>query len=187
MPIKVSGKNIDIGDSLREYVVQEVSNLIDKYAGEKTGASVTFTKDHRLFDVDACVHLSKGFILKTSGSSDDPYKAVASALERLEDRIKKHKHRIMDKTRRVQWEEGAKNATGYVLERTVSANVEADEEHLVIAEQERFVLTLSVSEAVMKLDLGDLPVVMFRNAESDRINVVYKRHDAHIGWIDYKE
>ena len=73
----------------------------------------------------------------------------------------------------------------YIIERKPSSNDE-DEEHLVIAEQESSILPLSVSEAVMKLDLTEMPVVMFKNADSGRINVVYKRSDGHIGWIDYK-
>lgn len=186
MQIKVSGKNIDIGDSLREYTEKEVDNLIDKYVGEPIDANIVIEKDHRLFDVEACLHLYKGFVIKSNGTSDDPYKAVALALERLEDRIKKHKNKIKNKHRRSEWETEASNAKGYVLERKDSTTEENDEEHLIIAEQEKYVLPLSVSEAVMKLDLTDMPVVMFKNAESGRINIVYKRPDGHIGWVDYQ-
>lgn len=184
MSIKVSGKGIDLGDSLKEYAIKETENLIDKYLGEKIDSNILITKDNRLFDVEACLRLSKGFVIKTNGSSDDPYKAVASALERLEERIKKHKHRIKNKQRRTEWHDGI-DATKYVVERK-NSDSDNDEEHLVIAEQEGFILSLSVSEAVMKLDLTEMPVVMFKNADSGKINVVYKRPDGHIGWIDYK-
>lgn len=185
MTIKIAGKNIDLGDSLREYAEKEIENLVDKYLGEEIESSILIGKDNRLFDVEVCLYLNKGFVIKTNGSSDDPYKAVASALERLEERIKKHKNRIKNKARRSEWVKGV-DATRYVVERKDAQNDASDEEHLVIAEQEGFILSLSVSEAVMKLDLTEMPVVMFKNADSGRINVVYKRPDGHIGWIDYK-
>lgn len=185
MPIKVSGKNLDIGESLKEFTTKEVENLLDKYVGEDLDSTVNISKDNRLFNVDVCLYLMKGFVLKTGGTSDDPYRAVLIALERLEERIKRHKHRIRNKQRRAGWETGALDAKRYVIERREQNN-DDDEEHLVIAEQDGAVLMLSVSEAVMKLDLADLPVVIFKNIETERINVVYKRPDGHIGWIDYK-
>lgn len=185
MSVKISGKNVDLGNSLREYISKETENLIDKYLGEEIESVVTIEKDNRLFDTEVCSHLHKGFIIKTNGTSDDPYKSFDSALERLEERIKKHKHRIKNKQRRLEWTKGIE-ATGYIVERRDSSG-DSDEEHLVIAEQEGYILALSVSEAVMKLDLTEMPVVMFKNADSGRINAVYKRSDGHIGWIDYKE
>ena len=185
MTIKVSGKNIDLGNSLKEYIIKETENLVDKYFGEKIESHILISKDNRLFDSEVCVHLHKGFVIKTNGSSDDPYKAVDLALERLEDRIRKHKNRIKNKERRTEWTKGIE-AKKYVVERKDSVS-DSDEEHLVIAEQEGYILSLSVSEAVMKLDLTEMPVVMFKNADSGRINVVYKRPDGHIGWIDYNE
>lgn len=184
MTVKISGKNISLGESLKEFAEKETENLVDKYLGEKIDSSVSISKDNRLFDVEACLYLNKGFVIKTNGASDDPYKAVTLALERLEDRIKRHKHRIKNKERRKEWTK-AIDATRYIVERKQSAG-DKDEEHLVIAEQEGLILSLSVSEAVMKLDLTDVPVVMFKNADTGRINVVYKRSDGHIGWIDYK-
>lgn len=185
MTVKLSGKNIDLGESLREYAEKETENLTDKYLGEKIDSTVIINKDNRLFAVEVCLYLNKGFVIKTNGSSDDPYRAVSIALERLEERIKKHKHRINDKNRRGEWAK-ATDAVRYVIERKQTSEDE-DEEHLVIAEQDSLILPLSVSEAVMKLDLTEVPVVMFKNADTGRINVVYKRVDGHIGWIDYKD
>ncbi len=187
MQIRVSGKGIDIGDSLRNFVTQEVMNLADKYVGESIESSVLIGKDNRLFTIEIMLHVSRGFIMKSNGYSDDPYKAVILAIERLETRIKKHKNRLMNKKRREHWTEGGYAAKDYLIERKECDDNNKDEEHLVIAEQEKYVLSLTVSEAVTKLDLGDLPVVMFKNAETQRINVVYKRPDGHIGWIDYTE
>jgi ribosomal subunit interface protein len=186
MQVKISGKGIDLGDSLKAYSQKEINNLVDKYIGEDIDSSLVVAKDHKLFNVEAHLRLHMGFVIKSNGSSDNPYKAVDIALERLEDRIKKHKHRIQNKKRRASWANNSLDATKYVIERK-SATATADEEHLVIAEQKGYILSLSVSEAVMKLDLTDSHVVMFKNIDSGKINVVYKRSDGHIGWIDYQE
>lgn len=184
MEIQISGRGIDLGNSLREYTETKTSNLVEKYLGEGLTSNITMSKDNRVFEVEICLYLTKGFVVKTNGSSDDAYRAVDIALERLEERVKKHKNRIKDKKRRSEWN-AAVEAVRYIVERKPSSNDE-DEEHLVIAEQESLLLPLSVSEAVMKLDLTEMPVVMFKNADSGKINVVYKRSDGHIGWIDYK-
>jgi ribosomal subunit interface protein len=187
MQVKISGKGIDLGSSLKEYAQKELSNLIDKYIGESVDSNLTVSKDHKLFDVEACIRLHMGFIIKTNGASDDPYRAVDMALERLEERTKRHKNRIKDKHRRASWSDSGFDATKYIIERKSATSGETDEEHLIIADQKGYILPLSISEAVMKLDLTDVPVVMFKNIDSGKINVVYKRSDGHIGWIDYKD
>jgi ribosomal subunit interface protein len=187
MKINVFGKGIDIGENLRNFAIGEVSNLIEKYVGDAIEASVFIDKDNRLFTAEIVMHLSKGFIMKSNGSSDDPYKTVRLSIEKLESRIKKHKHRIMDKQRRKYWTENIHIAKDCILERQKVDDNSRDEEHLIIAEQEKYVLSMRVSEAVAQLDLEDLAVVIFKNADSDKINVVYKRPDGHVGWIDYIE
>ena len=183
MAIQISGKNIDLGESLQEYARNETEQLVERYLGEEIDSTITISKENRMFKVGICLYLSKGFVITTGASSDDPYKAVDLSLEKLGERIKKHKSRIKDKERRSEWAKAA-NAMRYIIERKQSSD-DSDEEHLVIAEQEGLLLPLSVSEAVMKLDLTDTPVVMFMNADSGRVNVVYHRADGHVGWIDY--
>ncbi|MDR0695305.1 MAG: ribosome-associated translation inhibitor RaiA [Holosporales bacterium] len=187
MPVKISGKGVDLGSSLKEYARKELGNITDKYIGENVDSNLTVSSDHKLFDVEVYVRLHMGFIMRANGSSDDPYRAVGMALERLEERIKRHKNRIKNKYRRANWSDSGFDATKYIIKRQSATSGEADEEHLIIADQKGYVLLLSVSEAVMKLDLTDAPVVMFKNIDSEKINVVYKRPDGHIGWIDYKE
>ena len=186
MKIKVSGKNLDIGDSLREFSTAEV----EKYVGNNIGAddieaSVAIHKDGKLYEVEVLLYLSRGFVLRADGVSGDAYKAVDNAFSKLAVRLKKHKSRIKNKERRAVWHESAISATEYILESSKNTESE-DDDHLVIAEQEKYILLLSVSEAVMKLELGALQVVMFKNIESNRINTVYRRNDGHIGWIDYQ-
>jgi ribosomal subunit interface protein len=183
MQIKISGKGINVGSNLQNFVSEEISGLISKYLGKSLEATIVIGRDGRFFTVEVILHASRGFFMKSKGKSDEPYKAVELSLSKLESRIKKHKHRIKDQGKRDRWADEGYMAKDYVIERKTQKG--KDEEHLVIAEQEKYVLSLSVSEAVAKLDLGDLPVVMFKNADTGRVNVVYKRRDGHIGWIDY--
>jgi ribosomal subunit interface protein len=184
--VKITGRGIDVGENLRKFISDEVLNLIDKYIGVVADATVTVKKDSRLFRIESILQIGKGLTLKTDGSGEDPYRAFSLSLEKLEERIKRHKNRVVtSKDRLTKWEEKGHYATNYVLER--KGNDNDDEEHLVIAEQNRYVMFSTVSDAVMKLDLSESSVVMFKNADSGKINVVYKRSDGHIGWIDYQE
>ncbi len=184
MSVKIFGKNLELGESLREYSESKIRKLAETYLDEDVDSNITINKDKNIFETEICLHLNKGFVIKANGASDDAYQAVDIALQRLEWRVQRHKNRIKDKARRSEWGK-AVDAVRYVLERKPSSS-DGDEEHLIIAEQESSILPLSVSEAVMKLDLTEMPVVMFKNADNGRINVVYKRGDGHIGWIDYK-
>lgn len=185
--VQIIGKGIDIGDSLSTYAKQEVNNLTQKYLGDPLETFVAISKESKLFEVEIVIKVNKGFKIKTNGSSDDPYKAVASAIERAVERIKKHKNKLKDKKRRASWDSGELIGKSYTLERNKATAEDTDEAHLIIAETDKYILSLSVSEAVMRLDLEDINVAMFKNAETGRINVVYKRPDGHIGWIDYSE
>ncbi|MDR1609267.1 MAG: ribosome-associated translation inhibitor RaiA [Holosporales bacterium] len=187
MNVKITGKGIDLGASLRSYISDSVSNLMQKYLGEDVESALTIRKDNKDFMVEARLYVHKGFVINSHGESPDAYAAVDAALSRLVALLSKHKNRLINKHRRKRWDDAGNDAVKYVLERKSSASDEIDEEHLVIAEREGYVLSLSVSEAVMKLDLTDAPVVMFKNIDSGRVNVVYKKQDGNIGWIDYKE
>ncbi|MDR0640738.1 MAG: ribosome-associated translation inhibitor RaiA [Holosporales bacterium] len=185
MGVNVAGRNIDVGDSFRTHATKEVTSLVNKYIGNDLEANVSVEKDHKLFNVEIRLRIASGFVVKTDGVSNDPYKAVSDAISRLDERVRRHKKRLKDQKRRVHWEAESINATGYIIKRENTQ--QGEEEHLIIAEQERLILDMSVSEAVMKMDLTGLAITMFKNSENGRINVVYKRPDGHIGWIDYTE
>ncbi len=183
--MRIYGKNIDIGESLQTAIELKINNLVEKYVENVQDASVTVNKDHRLFNIEIVLSVIKGFWIRGSGVSDDPYKALDSAIGKLEIVIKKHRNKLLDASRRTRWVEA-----GYAaVDRTLDHAPEKDpaDEKLIIAEQEKYVLLLNVSEAVAKLELGDLPVVLFKNSDNMHINVVYKRPDGHIGWIDYHD
>lgn len=181
MTILVSGKHMEVGETLTQHCVKAVEDLITRYMGSALEASVTYAKDHHLFKVDVQVHISHHFVVNCHGEDEDPYKAIAHALEKLEAKIRKYKNRLKSKKRGIEKPDFVQ-ASKFLI-----APQEEDNEGdtpLTIAELDTPIEALSVSEAVMRLEIGNYPVVVFKNAAQNRINVVYKRPDGHIGWID---
>lgn len=180
MPIHVAGQQIEVGDSLSTFIKDELRKLLEKYVGEIHESHVHMSKDHHEFICDLEVHVSKNFVIHCKGRDVDAYKSFSLALEKLEKRIKKYKQRLRDKKR--HHVEPDFNASYFVVNN--ESEDSGDDVPVVVAEMTHAVHLLTVSEAVMKLDLTDSPVIMFRNANSNEINVVYRRKDGNIGWID---
>jgi ribosomal subunit interface protein len=184
MSIAVTGKNIEVGDSLREFVTQELHKVVEHYMGDIIEAQVVFSKSHHLFSVDVTVHISSHLIVHCfSHGDDDAYRSATNAIHKLESRIKKYKTKLRNR-RRFAKEDTLEPlpAQQYIL--NPQEEDTGDDAPIVIAEMDSQIHSLSVGEAVMKLDLKDVPVVLFRNAASGQFNVVYKRQDGNIGWID---
>lgn len=187
MPITITGKHLEIGDSLRDFIGQELRKVVSQYmGGDILEAQVTISKSHiskekSAFKADISVHISRNFVAHCHGQDEDAYRSVSEAIEKLESRIKKYKNRLQDKKRHRDGEHEPTFAQQYVL----SAEEDSGEDTpLIIAETASEISRLSVGEAVMRMDLADAPVMMFRNASNGELNVVYKRQDGHIGWID---
>jgi ribosomal subunit interface protein len=181
MNIAISGKHMDVGESLSRFIDEELSKVLTKYVGDFLEAHASIAKDHHLFKLDISVHISRNFIVHCHGEDTDPYKATTGAIEKLESRIRRHKNRLRD-LKRQRDERDFTPVQHYVL-RSHEEDSEPDAP-MVIAESTKEITRLSVSEAVLKLDVMDAPVLMFRNGANDQINVVYRRKDGHIGWID---
>ena len=180
MSVKISGKHMEMGASLQSHMEKGVEGVAKRYFGELIDAQVTVEKDTQHFSCDIALHVSKHFVVRAKGSDVDAYKAFDSACEKLEKRVGRYKSRLRDSKR--GGEDSVIPAAQYVVN-----THEEDEGHdtpLIIAEMTSAVPTLSVGEAVMRMDLSDYPVLMFQNAKHGQLNVVYKRPDGHIGWID---
>lgn len=179
MSISISGKHIDIGESLSNHIKASVDNVAKKHFGELIDANVTVTKESHNFFTEVALHVSKNFIVRARAEDSDPYRSLDLSCEKLEKRVSKYKSRLRDRKRHVDDEIPA-------LKYVVSATEEdkGEDTPLVIAEMASAVPTLTVGEAVMRMDLSDYPVLMFKNAKHGNLNVVYKRPDGHIGWID---
>lgn len=182
MSIHVAGHQIEVGESLNTFIQTELKALLDKYVGETYESHVHLSKDHHEFIADLAVHVSKNLVVHCKGRDADAYKSVNEALAKLEKRVKKYRSRLRD--RRRQNDEADVSASYFVVNH--EAEDTGTDTPVIIAEMPHDIHHLTVSEAVMKLDLADSPIVMFKNATHDGLNVVYRRKDGNIGWIDPK-
>jgi len=183
MSINISGKHIEVGDALRNHIQSNLEAVTQRYFGDPIEAHIVVEKHSHKFSIDLAVHLSKHLIVRSHGEDDDAYRAFDLASQKMENRIKRYKSRLRDR-KRSNSDDDLIQAQQY----TISSEHE-DQGHdtpLVIAEMDSHVPSLSVSEAVMVMDLTEQPVVMFKNIKHGEFNVVYRRPDGHIGWIDPK-
>lgn len=189
MHITVTGRHLDVGASLRRRVEEGLAAAVGKYFDRAIESHVTFDKRGQFFLADIAVHVGRGIVAHSSGEADDPYVAFSGALEHLAKRLRRHKRRLRDHHNAASRASKTEQGWHYVL----SAEDEAEEqvdgtavngEPLVVAEMEAEIPTLSVGEAVMRLDLGNAPALMFRNAGNGGLNMIYRRADGNIGWVD---
>jgi ribosomal subunit interface protein len=190
MPFRVSGKNIAIGEALRGRVSQRIAEATAKYFDGGYSGHVTIGKDGFGFRTECVVHLDSGIVLEADATAGDAYSSADQAAERIEKRLRRYKRRLRDhQTARVDGraiEQNAEAAPSYVI---AAPEPDTDEEitefnPVIIAESTTTLKRMSVSDAVMQLDLTGTTVVVFRHAGHGRVNLVYRRADGHIGWID---
>jgi ribosomal subunit interface protein len=188
MQVTVTGKQIDVGDSLRSHVEAATTTIVEKYFGRAIEAHVVFSRERHLFLSVISVHAGRGLMVQCHGSSADAYAAFDDAGERLQKQLRRYKRRLRNHHKSSREEEPeAPEATDYVLaqgEEEPSSEDGKDQQPLVIAEMRTSIPRLSVSEAVMRLDLADLPALLFRNSRHGNLNLVYRRRDGNVGWID---
>ena len=187
MTIKVTGKNIDLGESLRAYALSRVDTALDKFSGRSLSGQISLEKNHDGFFTHCAIHLESGLDVQSTGTGVDAYGSVDSAMERLEKRLRRYKRRLKSHGQGVddtaQLYEGA--GIDYVIDaEAADAENEEGAAPAVIAEKPARVRAMSVSDAVMQMDLADQAFLVFRNASHGGINVVYRRPDGNIGWID---
>jgi len=194
MPLQVTGKNINVGEAFRSYVSDKLDAAIEKYLGKFLAAHVRVEKERGRFLTSCSVRVRTGLMLESSGEGTDAYSSADAAFEHLEKRLRRYKRRLKNRHHG--------DADNSVETPSIEVNdfvVELSDKHegkvknpgkgsedspLIIAENARTLLSVPVSEAVMRLDLTEEPFLVFRNAGSGEVNVVYRRADGNIGWID---
>lgn len=185
MDISVSGKHVDVGDALRSHIEEQLDGAVTKYFEQALDATVTVSREGGLMHVDITVHPGpRGMIVQGNGELEDPYAAFDYALERIKKQLRRYKRRLNDHHRHSD-EQHFLSAQQYVIQPEAEDNeVGDDAQPIIVAEMLADIATLTVSEAVMRMDLADAPVMMFKNSKTGTLNVVYHRKDGNIGWID---
>jgi ribosomal subunit interface protein len=196
MQINVSGKQVDLSDSLRTRVASSLDGIASKYFDQAMEAHVTFGRARSFFTCDINVHAGRGLTLRGEGEAGDANAAFDDAAEHIATRLRRYRRRVNDHHRSTAGRERPQTARAYVLRAEPDGEAGAPpppEAELaaatptyatVIAESVTEIAHLSVGDAVMRMDLADQPVLMFRNSATGELNVVYRRGDGNIGWID---
>lgn len=185
MQISVKGKQLDVGDAWRRNVEEQLPTIVEKYFDNAQDAQVTLSRVGASFRVDLEVHVGKRILVQTQGTGEDAYAAFAEAGEHLDKRLRRYKRRLRDHHRNRPEPLETLAAQQYVLAgHDGEAEPEGQEQPVVIAEMQTDIETLSVGEAVMRMDLAGVPAMMFRNRAHGGLNMVYHREDGHIGWVD---
>ena len=186
MQITVSGKQVDLSDALRTRVSDHLDVIASKYFDHALEAHVTFSRARSFFTCDINVHAGRGLTLRGEGEAADANTAFDDAAEHIAKRLRRYRRRVNEHARDSANRERPEAARQYVLRQEVEEPGSANGElhAVVIAEQSTEISLLSVSEAVMRMDLADQPALMFRNTATGELNVVYRRTDGNIGWID---
>lgn len=185
MHVSVKGKQIDVGESLRSHVETQLDALVGKYFANPIEAQAVFAPEAHLVRCDLAVHVGRDIVANSRGEATDAYAAFDAAAERLEKRLRRQKRRLRDHHARAA--EAALPARSYILvpeEPEESAVADGEDRPLVVAEMTAEIPTLSVSQAVMRIDLGEEPALLFRNRAHGGLNLVYRRADGNIGWVD---
>lgn len=187
MEISVKGKHVDVGDALRGHAEDQLQSSVTKYFENALDSTVIFSKENHNFRADISVHASRGMVMQGGGAAGDAYGAFDAALGRISKQLRRYKSRI-----RNHHHNGPSDDELVLAQYSILASEGEDElpeksEPTIVAELPHKIATLTVSEAVMRMDLAHAPVLMFRNRAHGGLNVVYHREDGNIGWIDPKD
>mgnify|MGYP000004554586 FL=1 len=186
MRYQISGKHIDIGEALQTHVKAELGEVVEKYAQRPTEVVVVFSKSAHEYVCEATIHLSTGLSAQAKGHAAEIYAAFESCREKMDKQLRRYKRRIRNHHQHRPGPVEYGGASSYILAPTEEPE-EGDSGELVpivIAEMETKIASITVGEAVMQLELGGQRMLVFRNEGHGGVNVVYRRDDGNIGWID---
>lgn len=200
MQLSVQGKQLDIGDALRSHVNDRLTKILSKYFGDAVDVTVTLSREgQHLYRAVVTAHVGRGIRVEAQSDASEPYPAFDGACDKLSKRLRRYKRRLRDH----HGKEGVGEvvpAQQYILagvpddaeapddqdfdETAADGTDGANSQPIVVADMATEILSLTVSEAVMQLDLADLPALMFKNSAHGGLNMIYRRPDGNIGWID---
>jgi len=186
MRYQISGKQIDVGEALQTHVKAELGETVEKYSQRPTDAMVVFSRNAHEYLCEAVVHLSTGLTASARGHSTEVYAAFEACREKMDKQLRRYKRRLKDhhrdRTEPVEFD----GVPMYVLAADHGAEESEPEslQPMIIAEMETKIQSLSVGEAVMQMELSGAPLLVFRNEKHGGVNVVHRRDDGNVGWID---
>ena len=194
MTLRISGKSISIGEAIRDRVSERTDEVLRKYFDGNYSGHITLSKDGFGFRTDCALHLDSGITLEARAMAADAYASADEALLMIEKRLRRYKSRLKDRSARKAYAANAAladingaalDAPSYVIEAPSHEDEDTSEFNpVIIAEATTSLRRFSVSEAVMELDLTGAPVVVFQHGSSGRVNVIYRRPDGNVGWVD---
>ena len=193
MTLRISGKSISVGEALRDRVSARTDEVLRKYFDGNYSGHITLSKDGFGFRTDCALHLDSGVTLEAESNATDAYASADAALLMIEKRLRRYKSRLKDRSARKHAVAAALSeldgvpldAPSYVIEAPAESEDEVEGYNpVIIAEATTALKRLSVSEAVMELDFTGAACLVFQHGSSGRVNIIYRRADGNIGWVD---
>ena len=189
MQISVSGKGVDVGEALRTHIENQIEEHVTKYIDRVTSIQVVVSREAHMLRVDITGNIGthSGLVVRSRGEAGDAHSAFDAALEKTTKQLRRYKRKLTNHHKsdgEVVQEFPRTKGKKYTLKPEVGEEDDNKHAGLIIAEQHTEIDTMTVSQAVMKMDLQDLPALMFFNSAHGRLNVVYRRNDGNIAWVD---
>ena len=193
MTLRISGKSINVGEALRGRVSERTDEVLRKYFDGNYSGHITLSKDGFGFRTDCSLHLDSGITLEADSNAADAYASADQALVMIEKRLRRYKSRLKDRSARKTYAASAAfaelngaglDAPSYVIEAPEGEDEVTEYSPVIIAEATKSLKRLSVSEAVMELDLTGAACIVFQHGSSGRVNIIYRRTDGNVGWVD---
>ncbi len=183
--IQISGKQTKVGKSLTLYAKDNIYTTLKKYFSNFISADILFSKDKFNFKCDISMHIDSSIFIKGNALSNDAYGAFNIANDKLKKRIRRYHRKLVD--HRAKKDRKNIGISQYVLEDKKAINNEDNDEPVIISESEEIIKVLSVSEAMMLMNLKDQNAYFFKNIKTNRLNILFRRSDGNIGWLDPKK
>ncbi len=185
MQVQITGKNVDVGDALKSHIKTRLDQDVVKYFDDDAHGHVTVAREGSEFRTDCSLTLGSGISLQSHGQSADAYAAFDIAAEKLEKRLRRYTRRLKNHRKHHSSPVKSMDFPVFVISPDSDSEKEVSNENpVIIAETSTEIQDLTVSDAVMKMDISDMPFVIFRNGANHNLNIVYRRDDGNIGWID---
>lgn len=185
MKLSISGKQMELGDAFKSHIEKSINELIGRYFDDAVDGTAVISKHNHLYTADVTIHLRRGFFVRGHAETSDPYVSFDMAIDKLQTQINRYSKRLRDQHR--NRDAHVAEAFQYYVLSSEETPVEIEATPTIIAELDSELKTMSVSEAVMQLDLTSQPALMFKNAGNGTYNMIYRRQDGHIGWINPKK